>query len=448
MNDQPVKVLLVEDNLDDSQLVRAWLAEVKGSPFCVEWTDRLSEGLARLATGGIDVVLLDLSLPDSRGLDTFSRVHRQAPQIPVVILTDFDDELVAEKAVRGGAQDYLVKGQEGPNSLARTVRYAIERRRGEEIRTQLQTQIARAEKLAALGQLWAGVAHKLNKPLSVVIGETLLLGRTVKDGPLKERADKIARAAERCGRIVKNFLALARQHAPQRQPVRLNHVVKGAVELLADSLRVDGIGVTLDLDAWLPVVSGDPHELHQVVVNLVSNAHGAMRASLLPRRLTLTTRYQSERARIVLAVADTGPGIPPEVQTRIFEPFFTTRPRGEGTGLGLSLCQGIVATHGGTIRVASVPGAGTVFSVELPVETTPPDALELRGEEPTTSRVGKRIPVVDDEPEVAPDSRDQGISGADGRARPEQALSHRGCPTGAPPGPAGALGVAGSEEIQ
>lgn len=279
-------------------------------------------------------------------------------------------------------------------ALAQTLRESVARVES------AQSALAQSEKLAGLGQLAAGVAHELNNPLTVVTGQAAILRQTLRSGPVVERAAKIALAAERCARIVKNFLALARHAPPERHRVSLNEVVQEAVELLAYPLRVDDVEVRLDLAADLPVLWADPHQLHQVVVNLVTNAHQAMRASPVPRRqIALTTRCDSGRRLVLLEVRDTGPGIPREIQSRIWEPFFTTKPSGQGTGLGLSLCQGIVKSHGGIIRVESHPGQGTMFCVELPVETTVAEEPDARTAD--APLLGKAILVVDDEPEVA-----------------------------------------------
>ncbi|MGA9351794.1 MAG: response regulator [Anaerolineae bacterium] len=127
-----MRVLLIEDNEDDALIIREMLVKAKGAPFDLEWADRLSTGLERLAEGGIDVVLLDLGLPDSRGLETLSKAHGQAPEAPIVVLTGLADETVGVKAVQNGAQDYLAKGQVDGNLLARTLHYAIERKQAEE----------------------------------------------------------------------------------------------------------------------------------------------------------------------------------------------------------------------------------------------------------------------------------------------------------------------------
>src|SRR5262249_7690817 len=180
----------------------------------------------------------------------------------------------------------------------------------------------------------------------ILMVQSDLLREEAGTGPLAERAAKITQAAERSVRIVKSFLTLARQHAPERASMGLNDVVAAAVELLAYSLPVDNIEVECHLAAELPTLWADPHQLQQVVVNLLSNAQQAMKAMATPRRLTISTAADTARRRVQLTVADTGPGIPPDLQQRIFEPFFTTKPPGLGTGLGLSLCQGIVESHG------------------------------------------------------------------------------------------------------
>jgi CheY-like chemotaxis protein len=245
------------------------------------------------------------------------------------------------------------------------------------------------------------VAHELNNPLTVVTGYCTILRGTLGDGPLGERVDKISAAAERCVRIVRNFLALARQHPPERHRVRLNQIVREAVELLAYPLRVDNVEVRLELADDLPALWADPHQLHQVLVNLITNAHHAMHGSASERRLTIRTRLDADGARVRLDVADTGPGIPPDVTARIFEPFFTTKPVGQGTGLGLPLCRGIVEGHGGTIGLVGGPGEGATFAIELPVELAPAgEAGESSGHALPALRA-KSVLIVDDEPDVA-----------------------------------------------
>ncbi|HSF33482.1 MAG TPA: GAF domain-containing protein, partial [Candidatus Tectomicrobia bacterium] len=251
------------------------------------------------------------------------------------------------------------------------IRDITERQQATEQLHRQQEALYQREKLAAMGSLLASVAHELNNPLSVVMVEADLLSQELKSAELVDRIKAISQSAERCVHIVRNFLALARQNPPQRTSVTLNTVVEEALALLMYTLRVDDIVVEQQLAAELPPLWADPHQLYQVVVNLLTNAHQALRDSTPPRRLTLTTQYDAGRQVVSLEVADTGPGIPPDLRERIFEPFFTTKPAGVGTGLGLPFCKGIIEGHGGSIHVMSEDNHGSRFRIELPVEATP-----------------------------------------------------------------------------
>jgi two-component system NtrC family sensor kinase len=269
---------------------------------------------------------------------------------------------------------------------------------------QLQRQreaLFQSEKLATMGQLLAGVAHELNNPLSVVMGQAALLQHVIRDTRQAAQAAKIVQAAERCARIVQNFLALARQQPPERHSVHVNQVVREVVELLAYPLRIDNVDVRFALAPDLPVVWGDAHQLYQVVVNLVTNAHQAMREVAGPRYLTLATGVNAEGQQVWLEVGDTGPGVEAALREHVFEPFVTTKPPGMGTGLGLSLCQEIVAEHGGTIRLGQAEPQGAVFRVTLPVEAPHGAALEETPPAGVPTIRGKRVLVVDDEPGIA-----------------------------------------------
>jgi PAS domain S-box-containing protein len=275
--------------------------------------------------------------------------------------------------------------------------------------------LEQTEKLGFMGSLLAGVAHELNNPLSVLLGRAELLGISARergDAQLGAAATEIAKATVRCDRIVRTFLALARRQAPQRRPLQLNTVVEEALEMLGYPLRVDGVEVVRRLAPGLPPLHADPHQLHQVVVNLLSNAHQAMRAAAR-RRLTVTTAAEPA-GRVTLEVTDSGHGVPEEIRGRIFEPFFTTKPAGQGTGLGLSLCHNIVTEHDGSIRVTDGEGGGARFVVELPVR------LSAEAKEPAPpiaaapSLPSLRILVVDDEPGVL--SLLQDLLTADGHA--------------------------------
>jgi CheY-like chemotaxis protein len=227
-----------------------------------------------------------------------------------------------------------------------------------------------------------------------------LLSEEVKNKALAERIKVVGQSAERCVSIVQNFLALARRTPPQRAHVDLNTIIKEAMTLLTYALRVDNVEVEQNLAADLPTLWADRHQLHQVLVNLMTNAHQALCEMPSPRRLVLTTRYDSVLNVVVLEVADSGPGIRPELRERIFEPFFTTKPAGIGTGLGLPICKGIIESHGGTIGVESQLGKGALFRIQLPMEAVPVGRPATPMSEALVPVKGMSILIIDDEPGI------------------------------------------------
>ena len=263
------------------------------------------------------------------------------------------------------------------------------------------------ERLAALGSLLAGVAHELNNPLAVVLGRAIMLEEDVVDPAVRESLGRLRAAAERCARIVRSFLALARQKPRESKPIDVRLVLDAALEILASNLRSSGAEIIREDMPGLPLVIGDEDELHQVFLNLIVNAMQALEARPLasagssePRRLWIGTGTRSEDGAKVVAIeiADNGPGIPPLLRRQIFDPFFTTKPSGTGTGLGLSVCHRIVVDHGGTIGADERPGGGARFLVTLPAwhagldqPASAPSIMESNGGD---------ILVVDDEAEV------------------------------------------------
>src|SRR5262249_13766381 len=179
-----------------------------------------------------------------------------------------------------------------------------------------QEPLRHAEKLAAMSTMLASVAHELNNPLASIVLQAELLSDDVRGGPLAEPVAEIAQAAARCERLVRQFLTLARQHPPERSVVALNTLVAETVELLAYAMLVDNVAVHLLLDEQVPPLWGDPHQLQQVLINLLTNAQHALRAAPGAREVICTTQYDAAPQQITLTVADTGPGIPPALQGR------------------------------------------------------------------------------------------------------------------------------------
>ena len=260
--------------------------------------------------------------------------------------------------------------------------------------------LVQSEKMSAFGSLLAGVAHELNNPLSIVVAQAALLQETVQDPEVLTRSKRIEAAAERCAKIVRTFLAMARRRPPARTQIDLNEVMGAALDVLAYGLRSAGIEVRRELDPALPMINADGDQLHQVATNLLLNAQQAMMDRPGLRRLRVATEVDRERSEVRLVVDDTGPGVPKDLQRKIFEPFFTTKPAGTGIGFGLSLCHGLVESHGGRITVEDAPGGGARFVVTLPASPAPARRDAPAAAAPTPVRAG-HILVVDDETDIA-----------------------------------------------
>ena len=257
-----------------------------------------------------------------------------------------------------------------------------------------------SEKLSALGELLAGVAHELNNPLSIVVGQALLLKETADDDATAERAAKIGNAADRCSRIVKTFLAMARQQPSELKRVDINDVLENAMEVAGYGLRSSDIHVKLKFTGRLPKIVADADQLSQVFINLVVNAQQALEEIDGERRLTLSNGYDPQTNEIVIKVSDNGGGIPEDIRSRIFEPFFTTKEVGSGTGIGLAFCHRIIERHDGAISVISDIGVGTTFIVRLPAGRTAEEDTVAEGPGEHAA-AGLSILVVDDEDGVA-----------------------------------------------
>ncbi len=224
--------------------------------------------------------------------------------------------------------------------------------------------LGRTEKLAAIGELVAGVAHELNNPLTGISTFAQLLLEDNLEEEQFESVSLIKREADRAIGVIRDLLLFARKTDARDVPVDINTIVKHTVRLRALASRSGGIDVHMRLDESNPRARGDEQKLQQVLLNLLVNAESAMEGTQL-RHLSLTT--QRKHGMVQIVISDTGHGMPPSVSQRVFEPFFTTKPPGEGTGLGLSVSYGIIQAHEGTISVESTPEVGTTFTILLPL---------------------------------------------------------------------------------
>jgi PAS domain S-box-containing protein len=301
----------------------------------------------------------------------------------------------------------------------------------------LEEQLIQAEKLAAMGQMLAGVAHELNNPLTAILGVTeLLREREGTDKPTRRQLELTHRQARRAARIVQNLLEFSRPASPQKKSLDLNSLVERTLQLHEHSLRLSGIEVDFRQQPGLPGVIGDANQLIQVFLNLVTNAEQAIREVRETGRIQI--RLAQKDGRLAVAVQDDGVGIRPEALPRIFDPFYTTKRPGGGTGLGLSICMSIIREHGGHIEAETLPAGGSAFTVYLPASSTPvtevpPVPADLRpasvetGRSTAESLKGKAVLVIDDE-ESLRTLLEEGLSAhglrVDGAATIEEAIAH------------------------
>jgi len=418
MADRSTKVLLIEDNPADARLIREILSEAKrsalssirGYTFDLEWAECLAAGLERLAAEGVDVVLLDLSLPDSQGLETFAKVHDRALHVPIILLTGLDDEELAVRTVQEGAQDYLVKGRVDSSLLARAIRYAIERKRAEEERKTLEEQLFQSQKMEAIGTLAAGIAHDFNNILTAMMGYAELL-ETHPGMPEFARLDlrRIMEGGQRAAHLIRQILDFSRKSIIQRQSLDMIAFLKETVRFLQRTIP-ENVDIVLEIEAGAYPVHAGLAQLQQMLTNLAVNARDAMpEGGELRFRLSRLVLKPDDRPLLAemrpgewveLSVSDTGTGISPEDLPQVFDPFYTTKKVGQGTGLGLAQVYGIVTQHEGFIDVDSEVGKGTTFIVYLPVRTSEEEEREEEPEEKLSDGHGETILVVEDDPFV------------------------------------------------
>ncbi len=529
-----VDILLIEDNPIDALIIQEMLAQAKGISFKVEVTALLKKGLERLADHDVDLILTDITLPDSKRTETFEKVYAHAHDIPIIVMSSHDDEDFAVRAIQAGAQDYLVKGQVGSPLLTRAVRYAIERNRsekalrkskqewertfnaiddiitildpnmrimrtnqaavrafkteeligkhchevfanetercpicpmGEVIRKnnsfikeiehvylgktflvaispifdehdtlmgfvhvakdisykkKIETQLRQAQRLEAIATLAGGIAHDLNNILFPIYGYAeMTLELAPDDVLIQKNLKRVLDAAERGREMVQQILTFSREGREgkkSRYPCKIQSVIKETLKLLRGSVPAT-IDIRRRVDETCGRVMADPTQIHQVLMNLCTNAYHAMRekGGVLEISLHEVVLCADETALdmepgpcLKLSVSDTGHGMERAVMDKIFDPYFTTKDVHEGTGLGLSVTHGIVKGHKGHITVYSELGRGTTFHVYLPLADrhgtdVPKDAkasalptgderiLLVDDEETITEMLGKRL---------------------------------------------------------
>jgi C4-dicarboxylate-specific signal transduction histidine kinase len=377
------------------------------------------EALSRSGSDEYDIWLLDYQLGETSGVELLRAIRTEGLTMPVVILTGMGDERVAVEAMKAGAADYLRKERLSTELLGGAIRHALdlykqeelrkraeealrkakedleikveqrttelrranenleaeirERERAQKVLTQqnqeleaLNKLLKRTERLSAAGEVAAGVAHQINNPLTAIIGRIhLLLKNLESNAPGYDSLVAIQEAAEQAGAVVQRMLNLARSTPYVMQPTDLNASIQNSISLVRAQIG-PGVRLVSALATQLPAVNASKEHLGDVWVNLILNAGDAL-AESENGTLRIASRHDTKDHTVEVIVEDNGHGVPPEILDRIFDPFFTTKQY--GTGLGLSVCDDVVARHGGSIKVdsAGISDHGTKFTVTLPV---------------------------------------------------------------------------------
>ena len=426
MNFDPVKVLLIEDNPEHATFLQHLLQlSEAGARFELEHVDTLAIGLERLKRGDIGLIMLDLTLADSDGLETFILTMAAAPDIPIVVLSGRNDVALAIETVQLGAQDYLVKGHVDNQLLIRSMQYACERqrvqlqlrrahdeleRRVEERTSMLQQANARLqqeiaerrraeegtreinhkltetlgqlraaqqevilrERMHALGRMANGIAHDFNNTLAPILSfsELLLSKPEIASNPDAARPfiQKIHNAAKDSASVVSRLREFYRRRDENEifAPVVINELVQQVIAVTRprwkDQALAAGVNITIHTELGeVPTVAGNEAEIREALTNLLFNAIDAIKA-----RGTITVRTEVQGAWLVVTVTDDGVGMTEDVRTRCLEPFYSTKDV-ETPGLGLGSVYGIVRRHEGQLDIRSAPQRGTAISISLPL---------------------------------------------------------------------------------
>jgi len=402
IRDRNVRVLLIEDDPEDVILVERSLEKPfePSHPFRLEHTAALQEGLDRLAKRDTDVLLLDLDLPDSQGVDTVVRVRERDSEVPIVVFTMSGDDDTALRALKAGAQDYLVKSELNGSLLSRAIQYAIERQRARQENERLQERLLQALKRESLGVLASGVAWGLERQLGLILERAEIalddLGGPSGVDRVKSNLMEIRKATRDATQLTSGMRTYAWGGEATRGPLDLSALVLAA-SAFVEAMVPDNVVVSFELPGDLPRAEGDAVEIRQVLTNLVINASEALggklgaifvaTGSMQVDRGFLATTYSAydlpEGEYVFLSVRNAGCSMDRATMARVFDPFFTTKRAGRGLGLAATL--GIVRGSGGAIKVESSPGRGTEFTVLFP-------ALRRRRRARATTRKGASSP--------------------------------------------------------
>jgi signal transduction histidine kinase len=371
MKGKPLQVLLVEDNAGDVRLFREMFSKEKHDAFQLTHLLRMSEAETHLAKGGVDIVLLDLGLPDGHGLDTVRRAHAAAPDVPLIVLTGLDDEALAAEAMNAGAQDYLIKGQIENRALPRALRHAVERHR-----MQTETDLIRTNQMQFKDEFLSHVSHELRSPLTAVRQfVTILLDGLAGELNVEQHQylEIVLRNVKQLHSMINDLFEVSGVQAGklkiELQCTSVSDAMGYTVNTLQGAAAAKGIVLSSDIAGKVTSVCADPARLRQILIILVDNA-----LKFTPQNGTVTIQsriFEEDPDFLLLEVADSGCGIDPEMTERIFERLFQASDPDaadhNGLGLGLYICKDLVTRQNGKIWAKSELGQGSIFSLTFPI---------------------------------------------------------------------------------
>lgn len=381
MNRDLINILLVEDNFGDAELFQDILEMSQESHnFQVTHVMRLTEALIQLDRDPVQVILLDLSLPDSQGIQTLVTLREKAPTLPIVVLTGLNNEQLAITAVREGAQDYLIKGLVSGGTITRSLFYAIERKKNE---IAMQSCLEKERELREIKSRFISMlSHELRNPLTTIFASADLMEKLSEELSEQKKRDmnrKIKESAGRMNKILDDLLALWHQESPEPTPFNPSwfDLPEFCQKLVAQfqiqldnqcSQRVNSIHLIFVSQVKSYPVYLDLNLLEQILTNLLSNA-----IKYSPKGGQVKFEVVADSNQVIFRIQDSGIGIPESDRDRLFTSFYrASNTQGiSGTGLGLSIVKNAVDVQGGTIQVNSEVAMGSKFTVTLPLMVSP-----------------------------------------------------------------------------
>lgn len=376
------------------------------APHEISWTlsDSIQAGLKEIAQSSVDLILLDLNLPDSKGIQTWQTIRKHAPDLPVVIISG-DSQCYEENAefLKDGAQEFVRKGHETERNLYLTLCHAVQRQSALLALQNATTELVENQRLTSLGMLAGGVAHEFNNLNAIIMGcAEMQLARKDIDAACRKAFEKIITAVKHGSDVTKGLLGLARKNEDW-QHVDLREIITDTLTLLERTLQSSGIEKDINLPDHPCHVHASPGQIGQVIMNIFMNAIHALTESMV-KKISIEV-FQAIDDFAELVISDSGCGMSERLSSRIFDPFVTSKVGGngqpKGMGLGLATSHSIITNHGGSIVCDSAIDHGTTFTIRIPsVAISPPeDGASSRYHYPNTTEKN-HILIVDDDPTI------------------------------------------------